>query len=159
VSTDRGPYGFDATFLGGVTVVRGSNTVGKSLLLQSLLYGLGMDDLYATQQGTLTRAMTLTLDTADGRVNVVGSEVWLQVTGPAGTITTQRVVKPVQGGPSNAHQLVAVWNHAGLTELGGTTGDPAYYFVNRPGAAEDERGFHVFLAEFLVRQPHFVTWS
>jgi hypothetical protein len=113
VSTNRGLYGFDANFSGGVTVVRGSNTVGKSLLLQSILYGLGMDDLYATQQGTLTRAMMSTLDTADGRADVLSSQVWLQVTSAEGTITTQRIVKPAPGSPSNAHQLVAVWRGAG----------------------------------------------
>lgn len=149
VSTSRGIYGFDASFSGGVTVVRGSNTVGKSLLLQSLLYGLGMDDLYATQQGTLTRAMTSTLDTEDGRVDVLSSEVWLQATSTTDTITTQRFVKPPLDSAPNAHQLVAVWNDAILTRSGDTAEHPTHYFVNRRGAAEDRRGFHTFLADFL----------
>lgn len=148
-STSRGLYGFDAALSGSVTVIRGSNTVGKSLLLQSLLYGLGMDDLYATQQGTLTRAMTSTLDTSEGRVDVLSSEVWLQVTSSTGTITTQRIVKPASGSSPNAHQLMKVWNQAGLTDTEGTREEPTHYFVNRPGSAEDERGFHVFLAKFL----------
>lgn len=149
VITNRGPYGFGATFSNSVTVVRGSNTIGKSLLMQSLLYGLGMDDLYATQQGTLTRAMTSTLDTANGRADVLSSEVWLQVTSPTGTITTRRVVKPGGGESANAHQLVTVWHHAVLTEGRNATSEPDHYFVNRPGSAENERGFHAFLAKFL----------
>jgi hypothetical protein len=38
---------------------------------------------------------------------------------------------------------------AGLTGAVGVANDPTHYFVNRPGAAEDQRGFHVFLAKFL----------
>lgn len=159
--TSSGTYGFDATFADDVVVIRGGNTVGKSLLVQAILYGLGLDDLFAARQGTLTRAMTTELDTDRGRAPVVESEVWLEVSTPAGTITTHRLVKPGPERESNAHQLVTVWHHAKLTAGSAPTrDDPDYYFVNRKGGAAEDRGFHSFLSTFLGLQlPNVPNYS
>jgi hypothetical protein len=149
--TDIGSFGFDASFAGNVTVGRGANTVGKSLLAQSILYGLGLDDLFATQQGTLTRAMTSELDTPTGRARVLRSEVWLQFSVSGQVFTTHRLVRTEDGRPDNSHQLVGVWHEAALTgaEPIESLSEPSYYFANRRGAAEAERGFHAFLADLL----------
>jgi hypothetical protein len=44
----------------GLVIVSGPNSVGKSLLVQSLIYGLGLDGMYGPSHdhGLLTRAPT-----------------------------------------------------------------------------------------------------
>lgn len=43
--TDDFEVGFDVTFESGLVVVSGQNSVGKSLLFQSLVYGLGLEGM------------------------------------------------------------------------------------------------------------------
>lgn len=140
------------TVLGpGLTVIRGANTIGKSLLVQSLLYGIGMDDLFATRQGTLTRALSVEIDGPGGRSSVSRSYVEVEIENSAGQIITCRRLVQDSTGPANGHQLVRVWQGAHLTEprLESERGSESDYFVNRSGSALAAAGFHTYLAAFL----------
>ncbi len=45
VTTAQGEFGFKFEFSRGLTVIRGSNSSGKSTLYNTLIYGLGMEEL------------------------------------------------------------------------------------------------------------------
>jgi hypothetical protein len=158
VETASGHAGYAARFGSGMTVVRGGNTIGKSLLLQGLLYGAGLESLFATRKGVLTRAMTLQIDLNSVSVDVESSWVEVVIANDAGDVLTiQRAVKPRSGKLAET-DLVRTW-----------TGDVADvddrapsvdYLVGRPGVATEERGFYRFLAEFLGwQQPQVPTYS
>ncbi|HET6294176.1 MAG TPA: hypothetical protein VFG33_12400 [Kribbella sp.] len=158
VETASGRAGYAARFGSGMTVVRGGNTIGKSLLLQGLLYGAGLESLFATRKGVLTRAMTLQIDLDDVSVDVESSWVEVVVANGAGDVLTlQRVVKP-RSGKVAATDLVRTW--AGdVVDLEDRT-PSVDYLVGRPGVATEERGFYRFFAEFLGwRQPQVPTYS
>jgi hypothetical protein len=148
--TGAGEAAFSHAFGPGLTVVRGSNTVGKSLLVQSILYALGLDDVFATRQGTLTRAMLIDVDTAQGTLPVIRSFVELEFAIPADglVLTVRRYVKPDLGGSPH---LIHVWPLAALTQSVALSdrGISTDYYVNRKGAATESSGFHVYLANLL----------
>lgn len=146
VETSSGAAGFSRRFDSRLVVVRGSNTVGKSLLLQSLLYGLGLEGLFATRKGVLTRAMTTQID-LEAPEEVVSSWVEVVVANASGDmLTIRRVVRP-ESGVIQETDRVRAWhgNVFGLEDRP----DSEDYLVGRPGVARLERGFHRFLAEFL----------
>jgi hypothetical protein len=159
--TSAGPAVFSHDFGPGLTVVRGSNTSGKSLLVQSILYALGLDDLFATRQGTLTRAMSIDVDTAEGTLPVIRSFVELQFAIPADgpILTVRRYVNP---GESGSPHLIHVWPMAALTESVPLSdrGVGTDYYVNRKGAATGSAGFHPYLADLLGWQlPSVATYD
>ena len=130
----------------GLVVVSGPNSVGKSLLFQSLIYGLGLDGMYGPSHdhGLLTRAMTEEIRLGGEQRRVLRSSVAIEVENREGQVlTAQREV----AGDSN-DRLVATWAEAAITAetSDGTRRD---YFVRRGGAAVEESGFHKLLAEFL----------
>ncbi len=151
--TDEDLLGFDATLQQGLVVVRGQNTVGKSLLLQSMLYGLGLEDLYTTsRQGALTRAMSFEVEWGGRTLDVRHSWVELEIANARGeVITTRRDVRGPATQAGAAHQLVRVWQEPALTS--GTAeaarSKASAFYTGRPGAATEEAGFHRFLERFL----------
>lgn len=131
-----------------LTVVQGPNSVGKSLLVQSMVYVLGLEGAFGAgrQHGLLTRAMTDEVDLATGgRESVIRSAITAELANERGEILTIRrsVVDP-----NEADHLVTVTHAAMLTS---PHGDAIYetFYVRQRGAAQNERGFHRFLAAFL----------
>lgn len=149
VQTPGGTLGHYTRFADGVIVVRGRNTTGKSLLLQSMLYGLGLDDIFSMRQGVLTRAMSSEIDVGLDRRSVTESFVEVEIENARGDVATVR--RSVKSQNPSAHQLVRVWNGPFLTENLSLENRPAEnnYFVNRVGGAASEAGFHSWLASFL----------
>lgn len=45
LATNKGPYGVTAAFDGGLNVIRAENTSGKSAIMNSILYALGLEIL------------------------------------------------------------------------------------------------------------------
>ena len=43
--TSNGEYGFSCAFTDGLNIIKGRNSSGKSTLLNSLFYSLGMEEL------------------------------------------------------------------------------------------------------------------
>lgn len=131
-----------------LTVVQGPNSVGKSLLVQSMVYVLGLEGAFGAgrQHGLLTRAMTDEVDLATGgREPVIRSAITAEVSNERGEILTIR--RPVVD-PTEADHLVTVTRAAMLTTPAGDATSETFY-VRQRGAAQGERGFHRFLAAFL----------
>jgi len=146
VETASGTAGFSRRFNSQLVVVRGSNTVGKSLLLQGLLYGLGLEGLFATRKGVLTRAMTTQIDLETPEA-VVSSWVEVVVANSNGDVLTlRRLVRP-ESGVIQETDRVRTWSGDLFDQEERPPSED--YLVGRPGVARLERGFHRFLSEFL----------
>lgn len=146
VETDDSTAEFMTAFDEGLVVVTGHNSMGKSLLFQSLVYGLGLEGMYGPERhhGLLTRAVTeeITLNGADQTVRK--SWVMVEIQNSRGDIvTTQR---SIVGGDND--QLVATWSGPAITDPD-TAGEREDYFVRRGGAAVAGAGFHRLLADFI----------
>lgn len=145
VNTDKGQFGRRQDFGDGLNVVRAENYAGKSILLQSIIYALGLEGMLApTHDVPLPHAVTDYLDYAGGRANVLDSMVSLEIENRAGKfLTVQRSI----AGERHRH-LVTVYEGRAVThkEALETRRD---YFVREAYAAVSERGFHRRLAEFL----------
>jgi hypothetical protein len=144
--TDDFEVGFDAAFENGLVVVSGQNSVGKSLLFQSLVYGLGLEGMYgpSRQHGLLTRAMTEAVKVGGQEFAVRSSWVTVEIENDRDEILTAR--RAVAGEADS--QLVAVWEGPALTSSAGLP-QRHDYFVRRGGAATSAVGFHRRLAEFI----------
>lgn len=147
LQTADGPYGATIDFPDGLVVVWADNSMGKSTCVKSILVALGLEAMLTTNQSELPltpAVLTRLQGEGDREVAVTESEVYLEIeNGKSERIVVQRTLKG-----SRDNHLVTVHSGPALTSPTGTY--PATdYFVNRPGGASRERGFHHFLAGFL----------
>lgn len=147
LQTTDGPYGTSIDFPNGLVVVRADNSMGKSTCVKAILVALGMEQMLTTSQSELplTPSVLARLEGANNRpADVLESEVYLEIeNGQGSRITVQRTLK----GTRDNH-LITVYQGPALTQPAGTF-TATDFFVNRPGGASRERGFHRYLAGFL----------
>ncbi|WP_142881409.1 ATP-binding protein [Streptomyces malaysiensis] len=145
--TPEGAAGFESRFRDGLTVIRAKNSSGKTLLLNSIMYALGLEGaLKPGKQGVLTTALTRTVKVQGAERPVRQSWIDLEITNGRKTITVRRYPVPPEGIKSD---LITVWDGPLLTESRNEASEPRYYYVGRGGTAQNEGGFHNFLARFL----------
>jgi len=137
---------YRAEFGPGLVIVSGPNSVGKSLLFQSFIYGLGLEGMYGPSHdhGLLTRALTEEITLGGQSHRVSRSSVAVEIENGVGQILTAQ--RDVAGGAND--QLVATWSEAAITARA-SEGSRRDYFVRRGGAAVEGSGFHRLLAEFM----------
>jgi hypothetical protein len=145
VNTDKGQFGVRRTFGDGLNVIRAENWAGKTIVVQSIIYALGLEGMFGPSQDVpLPHAVTDYLDYEDGRASVIDSMVSLEIENGAGEfLTVQRAI----AGDRNRH-LITVYEGRAITnnEALETHRD---YFVRERGGATSERGFHARLATFV----------
>jgi hypothetical protein len=149
INTDKGVFGTKQNFADGLNVVRAENWAGKSQLLQSIIYALGMEGMQGPSHAVpLAHAMTDYLDFKekgkDLSAKVIDSMVSLEIENGKGKfLTVQRAV----AGDRNRN-LMTVYERRAITkrEALGTARD---YFVREGGAAVNELGFHRRLKDFM----------
>lgn len=146
VLTGRGDFGFFVPFGPGLTIIRGNNSSGKSTLFLSLLYGLGMEEIAGGRnESVLPYAVKEHFVYAGERIDVIASEVYVEIKNSAGEIATfRRAIKDNQRSP----KLIEVLDGPHLT------GTPASLnvrptYLHDPGGAQKAEGFHNFLEQFL----------
>src|SRR5688500_4160348 len=95
VNTTDGLYGFKCEFGPHLNIVRGDNSSGKSTLFQSILYGIGMEELIGSRNDKAMQSVLKNeiLD-SDGikRADVIESFVQLELWNSKQSITTERYV-------------------------------------------------------------------
>lgn len=147
VTTADGLHGTTIDFPDGLVLLWADNTMGKSTCLKAVLYALGMEAMLTASHVDvpLTPAVMSCIETEDKReLKVLESEVLLEIENPdQKRMAIRRTIK----GTRDIH-LVTVWAGPALTEPEGAFACSDYY-VARPGAATQERGFHQLLAGFL----------
>ena len=145
--TTTGTVGFDSRFTDGLTVIRAKNTSGKTLLLNSIMYALGLEGtLQPGKQGILTTGLTRAVNVNGAELKVRESWIDLEITNGTTIITVRRYVLPPEG---ISPDLITVWNQPRLSSSGEETDQSKHYYVGRGGTAQNESGFHFYLARFL----------
>jgi predicted nucleic acid-binding Zn-ribbon protein len=134
------------SFEDGLNVIRAENTSGKSALLNGILYALGTEILVGKRGIEATKpVLRLGGEFEGSEFAVVESSVELELqNGNGEAITVRRWVAGERD-----ERLVEVFRAARLTAPSTEPVEPEPYFVGVEGAAQRERGFHQFLAQFL----------
>lgn len=129
----------------GLNVLRAPNSWGKSTLMQSFVYALGLEGSLSTSSRVpLGPAMTQAIDTSRGRGGVAESFVTLTVVNESGRyLRVRRWAKSLQ----LSLNLMQVW--AADSESGLDVARRQDMFVRQGRATVSELGFHRLLEEFL----------
>jgi hypothetical protein len=145
VRTEASSARYYTEFGSGLNVIEAPNSWGKSTLVQSLVYGLGLEGSFsASHLSPLGEAMTTSIELDGYRQAVVESSVTLVVANDRGELLkTQRWATSL----SHDRHLVRTWTARDLAEL--NDADPVDLYVREAGAAVNELGFHRTLAEFI----------
>lgn len=144
--TQKGNFGFEFPFSRNLTVVRAGNSSGKSTLFNTLLYGLGMEELLGGKgEKTLPYAVKDYIEFDESKILISESEVILELENNSGQIITiRRAIK----NDVRSTKLVEVFSADCLT--GNAKPDRAEsYYLHDAGGAKKKEGFHRFLEEFL----------
>lgn len=149
ITTSRGEFGFKFEFSRGLTVIRGSNSSGKSTFYNTLIYGLGMEELIGGKgEKVLPYAVKDYFLQGESRIPVESSEVLVELESASGRrVTLRRAIRDSVRQP----KLMEVFEGAHLTEateLG--TPSPTYLFDS--GSAIKKEGYFQFLEEFMGYQ-------
>ena len=146
VTTDEGDFGFDFKFARNLTVIRAKNSSGKSTLFNSVLYGLGMEELVGGKnERALPSAVKEHFEYEGRRIKVTTSEVLLEIENRHGKVVTlRRAIRDT----TRDTKLVEVYDLAYLTE-GKTLGESLPTYVHDAGGAKLKGGFHHYLEGFL----------
>ncbi len=155
VNTSNGLFGAEYEFTSGLNIIRGDNSTGKSSLFQSILYGLGFEELLGGKnEKTMQSALKDQVEFPEGKFHPVNqSFVYLE-------IENQEIVTIKRSITSDARkaQLVDVYSGALLTGENKLLPSRPMYIHDKGAASDDIYGFHVFLAEFLNwNLPEIVT--
>ena len=149
INTDKGVFGTKQDFADGLNVVRAENYRGKSQLVQSIIYALGLEGMQSPSYAVpLAHALTGYLEYPENskkaKATVIDSAVSMEIENGKGQfLTVQRAI----AGDRNRN-LIKVWEGRALTkkEALNTSRD---YYVREGGAATSDLGFHRRLKDFL----------
>lgn len=146
ITTSRGEFGFNFEFSRTLTVIRGSNSSGKSTFYNTLIYGLGMEELIGGKgEKVLPYAVKEYFVQGDSRVTVESSEVFVELENPSGrSITLRRAIRDA----ARQSKLVEVFEGAHLT-AGAELGTPRPTYLFDPGSAQKQEGYFQFLEGFM----------
>ncbi len=149
INTDKGVFGTRQNFADGLNVIRAENYAGKSQLVQSIMYALGMEGMQGPSHAVpLAHALTEYLDYyVNGKkltAKVIDSMVSLEIENRKGKfLTVQRAV----AGDRSRH-LMTVYEGRALTKKEALSTGRDYY-VREGGAASSDLGFHRRLRDFI----------
>lgn len=146
LSTSRGPFGFELHFSRHLTIIKGKNSSGKSTLFNSLLYGMGMEELVGAKSAkALTYSVRTHFDYDGGSIDIESSEVMVEIENGVGEIITLR--RAIQD-PARSEKLVEISNSPILTDGAQFRADQ-FAYLHDPGSASEREGFFFYLERFL----------
>ncbi len=155
INTTSGLFGTEHKFENGLNIIRGDNTSGKSSLFQSIIYGLGFEELLGgknekTMQSVLKDQVEFP---RDKRHNITQSFVYLEIENKE-IVTIKRSVTS----STRKSQLIDVFYGALLTGETQELESRQMWVHDAGGASDEHYGFHLFLTEFLdFNLPEVVT--
>ncbi|WP_039566574.1 ATP-binding protein, partial [Ralstonia solanacearum] len=112
IATTKGDFGFKFEFGRGLTVIRGSNSSGKSTLINCLLYGLGMEELIGGKgEKVLPYAVKEYFLQGDVRVVVEASEVFVELENSSGrSVMLRRAIRDALRNPKLVEVFEGAWS-------------------------------------------------
>lgn len=144
--TDEGDFGFNFLFARNLTIIRAKNSSGKSTLFNTLLYGLGMEELVGGRnEKVLPYAVKEHFEYDGRRILVSASEVLIEIESTSGEVVTLR--RSIRDSPRDP-KLIEIFSGAHLTK-GVDLGEARPTYVHDGGGAKRPEGFHRFLETFL----------
>lgn len=145
-TTNEGEFGFSFNFARSLTIVRAKNTSGKSTLFNSLLYGLGMEEIVGGKnEKVLPYALKEHIEYDGRRILITASEVLLEIESRSGEVVTlRRAIRDAVRDP----KLIEVFAGAHVSESR-DLGEARPTYVHDGGGAKRPEGFHKFLETFL----------
>lgn len=144
IETTNGPFGFLAEFGRNLNIIRGRNSSGKSTIVHSILYALGMEELIGAQNAeALTYVLKDHVEFDSSKHYVMRSAVIMEMESNGKTITITRKIKEEGVNP----KLVEVQECAALSK--GETAPTLYRFLHDGGSAQLREGFYTYLENFL----------
>ncbi|MFV0455630.1 MAG: hypothetical protein ACK5NQ_11675 [Pseudomonas sp.] len=144
IETTDGPFGFFAKFDRNLNIIRGRNSSGKSSIVHSILYALGMEELLGAQNAdALTYVLKDHIEYEGVEYLITRSMVIMELESHGKTITVTRKIKEDGVNP----KLVEIQECAALSE--GETAPVIYRFLHDGGSAQIREGFYTYLEDFL----------
>jgi len=146
IASSEGDFGFFVQFGKKLTIVRGNNSSGKSTLFLCLLYALGMEEIAGGKNEAILPYATKDHFMYEGRrIEVLASEVYLEVTNGSGEVLTfRRAIRD----PQKSSKLIEVLDGTWLTDRPHTSRIRPTY-LHDAGGAQKAEGFHNLLEKFL----------
>lgn len=148
IISKKGIYGNELSFTKGLNIIRGNNSSGKSTLFQTLLYGLGMEELIGGKNtSALQYVLKEKINIDDESFPVLESNILLEIENQnEDIITIQRYIESEQYDP----RYVRVYNGALINNSNKTNLDYSEMYLHDKNAAKNlEFGFHAYLEKFL----------
>ncbi|MBG6704319.1 AAA family ATPase [Pseudomonas aeruginosa] len=138
-------FGFKTSFDKGLNIIRGSNSSGKSTIINSLLYSLGMEELVGGKnEGTLQYSVRDYVEYEGSKHFIAESSVSIEIENQFGSIAT--ITRPIKSNNKNT-KLAEVVRGPVLTER--FDGPSEFKFVHDQYSAVYDEGFFSFLEKFL----------
>lgn len=146
ITTARGKFGFKFEFSRALTVIRGSNSSGKSTFYNTLIFGLGMEELIGGKgEKVLPYAVKEYFLQGESRITVESSEVLVELENSSGrSVTLRRAIRDTV----RQSKLMEIFEGAHLT-AGTELGTPRPTYLFDPGSAQKYEGYFQFLEEFM----------
>ncbi|MCY8918566.1 hypothetical protein MOE20_19505 [Bacillus atrophaeus] len=145
INTKNGMFGADLSFKQGLNILRDKNSRGKTSVLNSILYALGIEELLGGKNSkTMKPALKNKLIYNEEEIEVLQSKVELEISNnKEEIITLTRWIKD----PKIDERLVRVYFGPSISE------NEKYgykdYYLHMKGSAYKSSGFHFFLQKFL----------
>ncbi len=159
VNTTSGLYGAEFNFSSGLNIIRGDNSTGKSSLFQSIIYGLGFEELLGgknekTMQSALKDQLEFPRNTMH---NITQSFVYLEIENKNKDIVT---LKRSVASSTRKSQLINVYYGPMLSDKNEILENQQMWVHDAGGASDKIYGFHLFLTEFLdLNLPEVITFK
>lgn len=153
ISTNDGIFGQCLLFQKGLNVIRAENTSGKTTIISSIIYALGVEAILSAKQGNavLKSVLKEKIDFENKIYNVLESYVLLEVENENKKIIT--IKRPIVG--IQNPNLISVYFGALITNEDNQF-KKEDFFLNQDGAAQRDKGFHRFLEKFINIELPFV---
>lgn len=155
LNTSGGEYGFECEFKSGLNIVRGNNSSGKSTLVNSLIYSLGMEEILGGKgEKTLPYALKEYVESEKkDKIKIVSSYVYLQVSNKNSDVVT---LKRAINSTNKDTKLIEVIHGDYLSGKDREFEISPKYLHDKNSAQNVESGYFTFLENFVGLSLPFV---